>query len=62
MTKTDFINVKVEPEFHQALRRKSDETGVAVSVVIRRALEVWLVTGDLPKLPEKAERRKHKTK
>jgi len=62
MTKTQAINVKLEPEFHEQLRRKSEETGVAVSVVIRRALEVWLVTGELPKLPEKAERGKRKTK
>jgi len=62
MPKSDIINVKIEPEFHKQLRRKTEETGIPYSVVIRRALEVWLVTGELPKLPEKAERKKRKTK
>ena len=61
MAKTKSVNVLLEPEFHEQLRRKSEETGVPLAVVIRRALEAWLVTGELPKVPEK-KGGKHKTK
>ncbi len=61
MPKTKVISVKVEPEFHERLQKKSQETAVPYSEVARRAWEVWLVTGELPKLPEKKEvKRKNK--
>ena len=60
MVKSKAIPVLVETEFHEQLKRKSKETGVPLSEVARRAWEVWLVTGELPKLPEK-KGGKHKT-
>ena len=53
MTKTKLLNILVEPDFHERIKRKSEETGVPLSEVVRRSLEVWLETGELPKLPEK---------
>ena len=62
MAKTTMVAVMVEPEFREQLRRKTKESGIPFSEVARRAWEVWLQTGELPKLPEKAGGRKHKTK
>lgn len=39
--------VVVDPGLHEALKRKSDETGVSVSFVARRAWEAWVVTNHL---------------
>ena len=60
MTKTTMVAVMVEPDFREKLRRKSKETGVPFSEVARRAWEIWLETGELPKLPDKPERGKRK--
>ena len=60
MAKTDKIPVAVDPEFHQRLIQKAKETAVSLSEIARRAWEVWLVTGELPKLPERKEVRKKK--
>jgi hypothetical protein len=61
MAKGKRIPVLVEPEFHEKLLQKSRETAVPLSEVARRAWEVWLETGELPKLPTK-KGGKHKTK
>ena len=53
MAKTKMAAVMVEPEFHEQLKRKSEETGVPFSEVARRAWEIWLKTGELPKLPKR---------
>ena len=53
MAKTDKIPVAVDPEFHQRLNQKAKATAVSLSEIARRAWEVWLETGELPKLPEK---------
>ncbi len=58
MVKSKTIPVVVEPEFHEQLKRKSEETGVPVSEVARRAWRVWLITGELPKLPEQPRRKR----
>jgi hypothetical protein len=62
MAKTTMVAVMVEPEFREQLRRKTKESGIPFSEVARRAWEVWLQTGELPKLPERAERGKRKAK
>jgi hypothetical protein len=54
------IPVLVETEFHERLIKKSKETAVPLSEVARRAWEVWLETGELPRLPGKPERGKRK--
>jgi hypothetical protein len=61
MTKDKSIQVLVESDFREQLKRKSEETGVPLSEVARRAWKVWIETGELPKLPEK-KGGKHKTK
>lgn len=50
MVKDSKITVLVETKFRNDLATKSAETGVAISEVVRRALEVWLITGELPKV------------
>jgi hypothetical protein len=62
MVKSKAIPVLVETEFHEQLKCKSRETGVPLAEVARRAWKVWLETGELPKLPDKPERGKRKTK
>ena len=57
MAKTKMAAVMVEPEFREQLRRKSRETGVPFSEVARRAWELWLKTGELPKLPKTTKRK-----
>ena len=61
MGKTKSVNVLLEPEFHEGLLRKSRETGVPYSEVARRAWEVWILTGELPRQPKRKEV-KHKPK
>lgn len=39
--------VVVDPDLHEALKQKSDETGVSVSFVARRAWEAWVTTNHL---------------
>lgn len=51
MTKSKVITVKLDSGLHEQLKRKSEETGVPYSEVIRRALVVWIQTGELPRLP-----------
>jgi hypothetical protein len=53
MVKSKIIPVAVEPEFHERLKRKSNEAAVSLSEIARRAWEVWLETGELPKLTTK---------
>ena len=61
MKKSRLITVKVEPELYNQIKNQSKETGVPYSQVVRRALEVWIVTGVLPKLPsQKGDKRKTK--
>jgi hypothetical protein len=58
MTKSKMLTVMVEPEFQERVRRKTEETGIPYSEVLRRALEVWLETGELPKLPKSTKRKR----
>lgn len=51
MVKTARFLIPVEADFHQQVKAKSAETGVPVSEVVRRALEAWLITGELPTVP-----------
>ncbi len=62
MVKSKQMLVMVEPELYEKVKRKSRETGIPYSEVVRRALELWLETGELPKSPKTVERGKHKTK
>ncbi len=55
MVKSKQMLVMVEPEFYERVKQKSQETGVPYAEVVRRALEVWLETGELPKPPERKE-------
>ncbi len=52
MTKTKMMVVMVAPELYERIRRKSEETAVPYAEVARRAWELWLITGELPKVPE----------
>jgi hypothetical protein len=61
MVKSEIIPVAVEPEFHEQLRRKSKEAAVSLSEIARRAWQVWLVTGEMPKLPKKMIRKEKRT-
>ena len=36
------VRVQVSDELHQAISKKSEQTGVSVSHVVRRALEMWV--------------------
>jgi len=57
MVKTKLLTTLVEPELYERIKRKSEETGVPYSEVIRRALEAWVVTGELAIVPKQS---KHK--
>ncbi len=61
MGKTKILSIKVEPEFHERLKLRSEETGIPYSEVVRRALELWLTTGEMPKLLQQ-KGGKHKIK
>ena len=62
MAKTKMMVVMVDPSFYMRVIRKSEETAVPYAEVARRAWEVWLETGELPKLPDKPEGRAKKKK
>ena len=47
MLKSKALLIKVEPEFLERVNAKVTETGVPYAVVVRRAVEHWLATGDL---------------
>ncbi len=46
------LTVRVDDLFYQQVIDKSKETGIPYSEVLRRSLEVWLTTGEMPKLPK----------
>lgn len=49
MTKKDVnVIVRVPTELYLAMKEKTDETGIAYSFVVRRALENWVATGTVP--------------
>jgi hypothetical protein len=48
MPKKAQIVISVEAGFRDAVNRKSEETGVPVAEVARRALAHWVKTGELP--------------
>ena len=58
--KTKLIAIKLSPELHSQIKRKSEETGVPYSEVVRRALEVWVETGELPKSPKTTKPKRSK--
>ena len=58
MAKTTMVAVMVEPDFREQLRFKSEETGIPFSEVARRAWEIWLETGELPKSPKRKRKDK----
>jgi hypothetical protein len=45
--KDRLITVKVESAFWDRLNAKSIETGIPYAVVVRRALETWVNTGEI---------------
>lgn len=40
--KLSAISVRIPPELLERLRKKTDETGVPISFVVRKALEEWV--------------------
>ncbi len=52
VNKTAKIAIMVEPAFRDAVNRKSEEMGIPYSEVVRRALETWLETGEMPTKPQ----------
>jgi len=57
--KTKLIAIKLSPELHRRIKSKTKETGVPYSEVVRRALETWVETGELPKSPKSAKQKRH---
>jgi len=45
------ITAKLPAELHEKARKKSEETGVSISFVVRKAIEAWV--GDVKDLPKK---------
>ena len=58
MAKGKRIPVLVDNEFHAKLLEKSQEAAVSLSEIARRAWQVWLETGELPKSPKTAKRKR----
>jgi predicted DNA-binding protein len=48
MVKSVRLVVMVEPEFQKRVNTMSEKTGVPYSEVVRRSLETWLATGEMP--------------
>lgn len=46
------VNLSLPPELAEAARRKSEATGIPVSVVVQRALAHWILTGELAPIAE----------
>jgi predicted DNA binding CopG/RHH family protein len=57
MDKTKLIAIHISPELHSQIKSKTEETGTPYSEVVRRALEVWVATGEMPKLPKTTKRK-----
>ena len=55
MAKARKLTVLVDDDLYRKIKAKSDETGVPFSVVARRALENWVVTGEMPPLTTKSK-------
>lgn len=60
MTKDKMLTALVEPDFQKRVKAKSAEIGVPYSEVIRRALEAWLITGEMPIVPTESKPTKAK--
>lgn len=56
MAKTHKLTILVNEDLYSKIKDKSDETGVPFSVVARRALENWVMTGEMPPVSPKTER------
>lgn len=41
------ITLSIPPELAAAVRRKSAESGLAISFVVQRALAHWIATGEI---------------
>jgi hypothetical protein len=52
--KDRLITVKVESAFWDRLNSKSIETGIPYAVVVRRSLERWVNTGEIPPAQEES--------
>ena len=49
---TKQVMISMPPKLAEAVRRKSEETGVPLSTAIQRLLAEWVITGELPPLRE----------
>lgn len=58
MPKTVKITVAIEPEFLDAVNKKVEETGIPYSKIVRRALQLWVENGELPKKGERKTKQK----
>jgi antitoxin component of RelBE/YafQ-DinJ toxin-antitoxin module len=54
------LTVMVEAEFQERVKAQAEKLGVRYSEVIRRALEVWLLTGEMPIVPTDGKPMKRK--
>jgi hypothetical protein len=50
MAKTRKLTILVDDDLYDEIKAKSDETGIPFSVIARRALERWVVTGETPSI------------
>ena len=55
MARTHKLTILVDDDLYRKIKDKSDETGVPFSVVARRALENWVMTGEMPPLTSKTK-------
>jgi antitoxin component of RelBE/YafQ-DinJ toxin-antitoxin module len=60
MTKDKMLTVLVEAEFQERVKAQSEKMGVRYSEVVRRALEAWLITGEMPIVPTESKPTKAK--
>jgi hypothetical protein len=55
MAKTRKLTILVDDDLYGKVKAKSDETGIPFSVVARRALEKWVVMGEIPPVIPRTE-------
>lgn len=60
MAKGKRIPVLVNDELHAKLLEKSQETAVSLSEIARRAWQIWLETGEMPKSPKTTKQKRGK--
>jgi hypothetical protein len=56
MAKTRKLTIVVDEDLYRKIKDKSVQTGVPFSVVARRALENWVMMGEMPPVPPETER------